>query len=49
VEGSSIRAFVDDELVIARNDDTWSTGTVGVFAYRVGSALWDDILVTPLP
>jgi hypothetical protein len=49
VEGSNIRAFVDDELVIVRNDGTWPTGTVGVFAYRVGSALWDDILVTPLP
>jgi uncharacterized repeat protein (TIGR01451 family) len=43
-----IRVYVNDELVITHVDDTWPTGTVGMFAYQLANGVWDDILVTPI-
>jgi uncharacterized repeat protein (TIGR01451 family) len=48
VDGSSIKVYVDGELVIDHTDSTWGQGTVGFFTYKIEDANWDDVLVTPL-
>jgi hypothetical protein len=48
VRGSNIKAFINNQLVMNVNDDTWPTGTVGFFAYKVREGAWDDVLVEPL-
>jgi uncharacterized repeat protein (TIGR01451 family) len=48
VQGSNIKAFINNQLVINVNDDTWPTGTVGFFAYKVMEGAWDNVLVEPL-
>jgi uncharacterized repeat protein (TIGR01451 family) len=48
VRGSNIKAFINNQLVMNVNDDTWPSGTVGFFAYKVREGAWDDVLVEPL-
>jgi uncharacterized repeat protein (TIGR01451 family) len=49
VRDNNIKAYVDDNLVIDFDDDTYSSGTVGFFAYQVEQAAWDNVVVTQLP
>jgi uncharacterized repeat protein (TIGR01451 family) len=48
VRGTEIKCYVDGDLVFTENDSIYSSGTIGMKTYRVESAVWDDILVTPL-
>jgi uncharacterized repeat protein (TIGR01451 family) len=48
VQGQDIRVYVDDNLVMEAEDDTYPTGTVGMKTYRLREGLWDDIVVTPI-
>jgi uncharacterized repeat protein (TIGR01451 family) len=48
VEGSRIRIYVNDQLVIDHEDSTWAKGTVGFFCYKIIDATWDEVLVKPL-
>lgn len=48
VRGSNIKVFVNNELRIDHDDDTFSEGTVGFICYEVDYGTWDNVLVTPL-
>jgi hypothetical protein len=49
VRGDNIKAYVDGNLVIDHNDGGYPSGSVGMFAYKIADAAWDNIEVTPLP
>jgi uncharacterized repeat protein (TIGR01451 family) len=49
VSGNNIKAYIDGNLVIDVDHDLFPTGSVGVYAYKVANAAWDNLLVTPLP
>ncbi|MFQ5885633.1 MAG: hypothetical protein ACE5II_00195, partial [Anaerolineae bacterium] len=51
VEGSLIKCYVNDVLMIQYNDTVGTTflqGTVGLFVYKAEDARFDDVLVEPL-
>jgi hypothetical protein len=45
VHGNVIQVFVDGDLVLEQEDDTYSQGTIGFYAYKVNYATWDNVKV----
>jgi transcriptional regulator with XRE-family HTH domain len=48
VHGSDIRYYIDNELVLEANDSKYPTGGIGLLAYEVEWAYFDNILVKKL-
>ncbi len=46
VEESSIEIYMDDDLVFNVNDDSLSQGGIGLFAYAMNEAYFNDVKVT---
>jgi hypothetical protein len=49
VRDSNIKVFLNDTPVLEVDDDTYATGTVGFFSWKIQDGLWDNVVVTPLP
>ncbi len=48
VKGSRIACSINGQTVITAEDDTYTTGSVGLFAYKSADARFDNIRVNPL-